>query len=217
QLAAVPGLPPAVGWYHHNGKSVGPEDLFRIQGLTAWYETHPDPLLHRTFGAVVTAAGGGRRVDERTLRAGARILNSFRLTVHTEHPATPESWLEATARLVDEPRATDTAFPALESSVDRMRRHTAWWQDFANRSWIHVERSRAASAPLLPTNDLPLYMGQDQTGGSAFEGQLVRVAIRRGVTPPVAGVWDQPDARPEDTLLDVRWPIGHPVADVDLD
>ncbi len=55
-----------IGWYHHNIKSVGPEMLAQVQGLTGFKQ--PDPLLHRTFGAVVTA-GKGERLDDRHLRS----------------------------------------------------------------------------------------------------------------------------------------------------
>ncbi len=42
-----------VGWYHHNVKSVGPSLTAQIQGVTEF--ERPDPLLHRTFGAVIIA------------------------------------------------------------------------------------------------------------------------------------------------------------------
>ena len=42
-----------IGWYHRNIKSVGPELTAELQG-TAGYE-RDDPLLHRTFGAIITA------------------------------------------------------------------------------------------------------------------------------------------------------------------
>ena len=50
-----------IGWFHHNIKSVGPEMLAQVQGLTGFQQ--PDPLLHRTFGAVVTADKGERLDD----------------------------------------------------------------------------------------------------------------------------------------------------------
>ena len=41
-----------IGWYHRNIKSIGPELCAKIQGVADF--PRPDPLLHRTFGAVVT-------------------------------------------------------------------------------------------------------------------------------------------------------------------
>jgi hypothetical protein len=43
-----------IGWFHYNVKSVGPELLAELQGLTGFKQT--DPLLHRTFGAKWRAA-----------------------------------------------------------------------------------------------------------------------------------------------------------------
>ena len=55
-----------VGWFHHNVKSVGPRMMAQVQGLTGFQQ--PDPLLHRSFGAVITATGG-ERLDDLRLRS----------------------------------------------------------------------------------------------------------------------------------------------------
>ena len=75
-----------IGWFHHNIKSVGPEMLAQVQGLTGFQQ--PDPLLHRTFGAVVTA-DKGERLDDQRLRSPRGKSHRFSVFVLTRHPATP--------------------------------------------------------------------------------------------------------------------------------
>ncbi len=116
-----------IGWYHHNAKSVGPAMTAKIQGLTGF--ERPDPLLHRTFGAVVQAAGS-RRVDDLNLQLPASTSHRFSIYVLTKHPASPRQWLDAMDQLI-------TATEKLPSS-ERRQAHEAWWREFWNRSWIHV-------------------------------------------------------------------------------
>lgn len=130
------GLDGRVGWLHHNRKSVGPSLIARLQGLTDYFEGRPDPLLHRTFGAVVRARSA-ERLDDRRLRSPAATRHTFDVVVHTEHPASPEAWLAA----VDSLAAASDGL----SLEDRRAAHRRWWREFWGRSWIHVEPS--ASTP----------------------------------------------------------------------
>ena len=55
-----------IGWYHRNVYSADPAKLAETQGLGNFKRT--DPLLHRTFGAVISAAGA-KRIDDTHLRS----------------------------------------------------------------------------------------------------------------------------------------------------
>jgi len=122
-----------IGWYHRNIKSVGPAMLAEIQGVKDF--PRPDPLLHRTFGAVITASGG-ERIDDLQLRSPKSKSHRFDICVLTQHPATPEQWLQAVETTLAEAKQTDFA--------KRRAAHTQWWRDFWNRSWIHAEPADAA-------------------------------------------------------------------------
>jgi basic membrane lipoprotein Med (substrate-binding protein (PBP1-ABC) superfamily) len=50
----ITGLNDRIGWYHHNIKSEGPAEHARIQGVSDF--PRKDPLLHRTFGALLGQA-----------------------------------------------------------------------------------------------------------------------------------------------------------------
>ena len=182
-----------VGWFHRNIKSIGPQMLAELQGLTGFKQ--PDPLLHRTFGAVVTAAGG-ERLDDLRLRSPRGTSNRFSVFVLMRHPATPESWLadmDATIRRVEE-----------EPFDKRRVAHEQWWSEFWNRSWIRASNSanvKVSSAIKVPFNQHRIRIGMDQSGGSKFAGELGRLSIySRPFTPVevigIAGSGATPEQRP---------------------
>ena len=182
----LPNLPGRVGWLHHNVKSVGPELMAQLQGLTGFPQ--PDPLLHRTFGAVVTAAGG-ERVNDTTLRSPSGRHHHFSVFALTEHPSTPDRWL---ARMNDTIRGVERSRFAA-----RREAHLAWWRGFWERSWIRAtSRSTpaATSGTAVPTNPHPVRLGMDQTEGNRFAGELGRVSLfHRALTAEQIGVLAQGD------------------------
>jgi len=156
-----------VGWYHRNVKSVGPAMTGAIQGIEGF--DRPDPLLHRTFGAVIRAANG-RRIDDLRLESPAAKAHRFEVTVVTRHPATADEWLAA----VDEAVAKVEAIPLAR----RREAHERWWRDFWDRSWIHVTASGLGQLPrLVPANAHPVRIGADQTGRSRFAGDIGRLTL----------------------------------------
>lgn len=117
-----------IGWYHRNRKSVGPELCARIQGMTGFQR--PDPLLDRTFGAVITA-GHGTKQDDFHLVSYASAKHTFSIYALTMRPATRNTWMAAMDEII---RKT-----SLFSLTDRREAHEKWWAGFWNRSWIFVE------------------------------------------------------------------------------
>jgi hypothetical protein len=152
-----------IGWYHQNTKSVGPAMHAETQGMKGC--PREEPLLHRTFGAVI-AAGRGQRVDDTHLRSPASTSHRFSVHVLTMHPATPEAWLSAMTKTIAD---TDTA-PFGKRRAD----HEAWWRAFWDRSWIRAttRTDASAAASLIPLNDHPLRIGVDQSGQNKFRGEI---------------------------------------------
>lgn len=139
----------------------------RIQGLEGFQR--PDPLLHRTFGAMITAENGAR-IDDLHLESAAAKQHRFSIYVLTKHPASPTEWLTA----------MDQAIAETEKLPFKVRHdaHLAWWSEFWNRSWIHVIRStEAATEAAIPANEHPVKVGIDQHGGSRFQGSIGRVSL----------------------------------------
>jgi len=116
-----------VGWYHHNRKSVGPALSAKLQDMEGF--TRMDPILHRTFGAILTAEKG-RSVDDLNLVSPQSTSPRFDVYVLTKHPSSPEEWLKAEEELI----AATEKIPFAE----RLRGHRAWWEEFWKRSWIDI-------------------------------------------------------------------------------
>lgn len=162
-----------IGWFHHNKKSVGPALTAQIQGLDSFNRV--DPLLHRTFGAVVKAKNG-RRLDDLQLQSAAGKDLRFDVYVLTKHPASPDEWLAAMDRLISRIEA--------QPFQERLNAHLSWWNEFWNRSWIHVTRStKKESSPFIPANDFKVKAGVDQHGGSRLQADLARVSLFERALP----------------------------------
>ena len=126
----ISGLKERIGWYHRNIKSVGPANLAKMQGVEEF--PRAEPLLHRTFGALI-ATGRPQRVDDRSLQSTAGTNHLFEIAVVTQHPATVEAWLGETQTTLDAARKLDL--------TTRRAAHEKWWAEFWNRSWIHVTKN----------------------------------------------------------------------------
>jgi len=158
-----------VGWFHHNIKSVGPQMLAEVQGLTGFKQ--PDPLLHRTFGAIVTATGG-QRLDDLRLRSPRGKSHQFNVFVLTRHPSAPKGWL---ADMDDTIRAVEA-----QGFAARRVAHERWWSEFWNRSWVRASANTnvpSSVASIVPTNSHSVRLGLDQGGGNKFAGELGRVSL----------------------------------------
>jgi len=204
-----------IGWYHHNVKSVGPKETMEVQGLEGY--GLKDPILHRTFGAVITGEGA-RPVDDTTLRFEPAKEQRVEVYVLTEQPSTPEKWLASMDKLIASVEKTPFE--------ERVEAHRKWWADFWDRSWIHVTENAPSSRAIVQANDHPVQIGRDQQGQNRFRGEMGRVSVfNRGLTeqeiaalavtgrdalgPKRAGVLYAAFAGPPETLADSKgWDLG---------
>lgn len=119
-----------IGWYHHNTRSLGPALMSKLQGLDGFKRN--DPIIHRTFGAVIQAENGVK-LDDLHLQSSATKTHRFEITVLTQQPSTPEQWLTTV-------NISSTSAHAIP--IDQRRAaHSKWWHKFWNRSWIHITGS----------------------------------------------------------------------------
>jgi hypothetical protein len=155
-----------IGWYHHNTKSIGPELTMRQQGLENYQMT--DPILHRTFGAVITA-DNAKTLNNLTLTTSPADSQKVGVYVLTKHPSTPEQWLEA----------VESKIKSIDSIPfeNRTAEHKKWWADFWNRSWIFAEQNSPSKQSMITTNKHPVRIGLDQTDKNKFTGSIARVSI----------------------------------------
>jgi hypothetical protein len=155
-----------IGWYHHNIKSVGPELTMRQQGLDDYKMT--DPILHRTFGAVVTA-DNSKRLDDMALTTSPSDSQKVNIYVLTEHPSIPKQWLKAVENKIE----SIDSIPFERRVAD----HKKWWADFWNRSWIFAEQQSPTSRSMIKTNSYSVRIGLDQANQNKFTGSIGRVSI----------------------------------------
>ena len=114
-----------IGWYHYNKKSVGFDLTNKLQGLSEYFQE--DPILHRIFGGVITGTDAVR-VNNSTLRTLSTKENNISVHILTQHPSSPEQWLNALEENIAKVENI--------SIMDRYRKHRKWWNQFWNRSWL---------------------------------------------------------------------------------
>jgi len=176
--------PNRIGWYHHNAKSVGHEMMAKLQGLTAFEQK--DPILHRTFGAVITAVNG-ERVDDLRLHSPEARQHRFNLYVLTRQPAMPKEWLTEIESVIK--RVEKTPFKS------RRKSHEQWWKRFWDRSWIHADSKDGDAQAVSRAYHLQRYMNACNGRGAypiKFNGAIFTVP---------AGPLNDPDYR--------RWGPGY--------
>ncbi|MBJ6367705.1 DUF5703 domain-containing protein [Snuella sedimenti] len=116
-----------IGWYHHNKKSIGFDLTNKLQGLTEYFEG--DPILHRTFGGTITGTKADK-INDSTLAVPSAKESTIKVHVLTQHPATPENWLETMEGII----SNVNKIPIDE----HYRAHKEWWRTFWDRSWINA-------------------------------------------------------------------------------
>ena len=122
----------AIATCHHNRGSCWASHL-ELQHLGDWARAHADedPLLHRTFGALVRGEGLRRVALDRLAGDGRK---HWEITAVTACEQTPEP-----AGLLPV-----LAAQALQPAAQARPAHEAWWREFWSRSWIHVTGDAAA-------------------------------------------------------------------------
>jgi hypothetical protein len=119
-------------FFHRNPTSVW-ESHMRQQKLDAFIKPENDPLLHRTFGAIVKgenliSAGKSRLKGKNAVNR--TVISAY---VLNEKTASAEDWVGKVTALAE---AADRV--SLEQA---QKDHAAWWRDFWNRSWIVASAS----------------------------------------------------------------------------
>jgi alpha-L-fucosidase 2 len=125
----VEGSGDVVVWCHRNVASCWQATLEQ-QHMGAWVKEGHDPLLNRTFGALLR--GGGLVKDGET---GLRTATPQSRIVCSIHPLTAQTAsLGAWVSAVTAQASASDAVPLATAFAE----HEAWWRAFWDRSWIHV-------------------------------------------------------------------------------
>jgi hypothetical protein len=203
-------------WYQHNDRTPIPAS-FELQGLADLLPTYRDPILHRTFGSLLTGPGT-EPSGERAIRSNEpRRSHRIEIWAATRHPSTPESFVAELRALPDDSARSGDWSP---ESAEAAAHHRRWWNAFWDRSWIRVRENGSARPFLLPDNSHPVRFGFDSKGANRLAGTIDQVllydrplgadevaAMRQGRAPIDATLaWsaDGPPSVPDDVRLDGR-------------
>ncbi len=119
----------SIAWCHHNTESIWEQNL-RHTALAGEIPNHTDPLLRRTFGAVIRGTGM-KPTSDRTLASTQPATSvSLQMTVLTQFADSPADWRKAINQL------------AAQTPAARLAAHRAWWKTFWERSWIFISEGK---------------------------------------------------------------------------
>jgi hypothetical protein len=126
-----------IAWCHFNPDSYYPY-LLRQEHLESSLVKYPDPLLHRSFGAAIFGSGLASAGD-RTLKSSvpSQDVKLDIVALTQKQCDSPKAWLSAADALVAD-------ISKLDLTATRSA-HGRWWQDFWNRSWIHLTGDQSAA------------------------------------------------------------------------
>lgn len=115
-------------WCHHNKYSHWKDNL-ELESLGEYTKNNIDPLLDRTFGAIIEADGFFNKND--TLLISKNPSNCFQINIY---PLTQigsiKSWQATVLKNVADIKKVATK--------KRLENHYAWWSQFWNRNYIYI-------------------------------------------------------------------------------
>ncbi len=122
-----------LAWCHSNIRSVYPM-VMEKQGLKEFADSHPDPLLGRTFGAYVF--GNNLKPVSKTELSSTSSSKQVdvKVLVKTSLNSTPEKWLSEMSGL-------KTEFAGL-NVTETEKGHVKWWNNFWDRHYIVVSSDK---------------------------------------------------------------------------
>jgi alpha-L-fucosidase 2 len=124
----LPGGKNQIIWYHHNSYSYWKDNL-ELQSLGEYVKTTTDPLLNRTFGALMEAEGLVNKSD--TLLTSKSPSGHFQINIYplTEISSAAE-WKKTIIKNADEIKKIP--------SKTQKDSHHQWWKQFWNRNYMFI-------------------------------------------------------------------------------
>ncbi|MCK5000840.1 MAG: hypothetical protein KAS23_14960, partial [Anaerohalosphaera sp.] len=125
----VAGQTNAVVWYHRNERSIWKANL-ELQALGGIASKLKDPLMNRTFGALIE--GQGLVNQTKTVLQSKKPQRECTISIYplTAQTYSPKDWIAQVK--------TNASRIGSVSYDKRIKEHQNWWKDFWDRSYIHV-------------------------------------------------------------------------------
>ncbi len=142
--------PNQIVWFHRNDDSIWPLTL-KHQGLSDFIDHSNDPLTHRTFGGAIE--GNGLVGESPTSLRSKERKKSHRFSIHilTAQTETEKQWVNQLDKLIEQNNKI--------SFTDARKKHFSWWDEFWNRSWIHVFGGTEKQSVAEPTETYRVSQG----------------------------------------------------------
>ena len=126
----------SIVWCHHNIESQWAANL-QMAALTV--DPTKDPILNRTFGALVRA-DGCKAVSDKMLESEKPVNNcSVKIFPFTEQADAPEAWRKSVERMAAAVSCNDEK---------RFSAHQDWWRNYWEKSWIMVSGGGEFTIPV---------------------------------------------------------------------
>lgn len=116
-------------WFHRNRRSIWIDNL-KLQGLGDFINLSADPLLNRTFGALIRSEGFAKKgaAQLNTSKASKQFsISVYLLTAQTKQG---DGWVKQIEKLAQNTESLNRD--------ERFKNHKYWWHSFWDRSYIHV-------------------------------------------------------------------------------
>jgi hypothetical protein len=159
----------SIAWCHHNTESIWEQNL-KHTALDDEIPKHTDPLLHRTFGAVIRGTGMKPTSDQVLASTQPASASSVQITVLTEFADSPADRRKAVNQLADQTPADISA---------RFAAHQDWWRAFWEQSWISITAGKSGAWDGT-VNELPWRVGKDSNGATQFHGKIAGAKVEHG-------------------------------------
>jgi hypothetical protein len=141
--------PGGIGWYHRNETSRPFAETLKLQSLTNFTDKIADPLLNRTFGGWMTATNLVPADGGMALRSEGPVKNfDLRIAAPCLQTARAEDWLAEAKKDAD----------ASADAADTLKRTTAWWNSFWDRSYIITDPAKPELFKIARSYALQRYM-----------------------------------------------------------
>jgi len=116
-------------WLHRNNRSVWKDNL-ELQGLKKFAKKKNDPLFHRTFGGLIRSAELEKTATNQI--GSVKPLEEFSVSIYALTSLTKfqTGWISQITEKAKNIELLDRA--------ERFENHKMWWQEFWNRSYIHI-------------------------------------------------------------------------------
>ena len=160
-------------WCHHNKRSIW-KNVLELQALGELTHQLDDPLLNRTFGALVYGKNLNKASDIKLVSSMSDKKFNLSVIVNTEFAENAAVWAQDISDLKMEIEK--------QSIVKRKQAHDNWWKSFWNRHYLFIDSETQPKETFTVTHGYLLQRYINACGGRGklpikFNGSIFTVDV----------------------------------------